>query len=310
MSTAKIHDTARITRAPTAKSSETIPTKDIAAIYASLKKEFIGASRSVLALTGNNLKAAVLLNQIMYWCVKNKRMYMYREQAVLGTEIGLTLKEVQGALKVLKVRGLLTTAKHRIYRIPTTHYYPDWTRIECGAFEYDQGTLEEPVKGRRIRGIDKKVIPKHHPAASSQKNDKKVIPKNDKKAIALKMTKGQFPSYSSEINYSNKPSLIEKHRNKNGSTINEGSKQHVAGSTEQQHDSADLIAPNNSATHPVQIIPAFSNGVDPPRGCWMPSKFLRAQYGVTDLTNFVVKKTHDGVDGDDGLRYMLPYLKT
>lgn len=248
MHTAKINNARQESLASSPEPSNTTPTQDIATIYREIKRgPFIGFPTSFLALTGGNHKAALLLHHIVYMmCEVNKNLeYYYREQSVLGAVIGLSKKEMQRALNVLKDRQLLTTSCHLVKRKKTTFYYPFWPVIRTRMFDYWEGTPDDVEK-------DKKALSKK-PA----EKDKKVLREVYKKVLPLERTKGQLLNSSSEVASSQRPSLIRKHANRNGSTINDGLQQYVEGSAEQQPNVTKFMTLSNEAPSPPAPEPYF-----------------------------------------------------
>jgi hypothetical protein len=111
----------------------------------------LGLRRAYIDI-GGDLVTGLVLSQIVYWhlparsgksrlrVVRNGQKWLVKKRNDWWDEVRVTAKQVDRALKVLRGKGLITTAIHRFDGNPTTHVAVDWQ-----AFLDAVGQIVEPV---------------------------------------------------------------------------------------------------------------------------------------------------------------------
>ncbi len=100
-------------------------------IEATGQAHFLGYPRIYVDLTGD-VKAAIFLNQCVYWSDKGVRAdgYIFKSVKESVEELGLSVAEVKRIKKKLLQLGFIHTKVIRAYGAPTTHYLLDIPFLE------------------------------------------------------------------------------------------------------------------------------------------------------------------------------------
>lgn len=152
---------------------------------------YIGFPRIFVNITGD-VKAALFLNQCVYWSDKGKRRdgYIYKSDKDFAMETGLSLAEIKRIKPKLEELGFIRTKVKKANGAPTTHYYVGIPMIEQAINQYHQNHQKD-----RAESIHSDLV----------KSDKSIT------EITQKNTPQSTTDVFSSVSYTNKESLMEFH---------------------------------------------------------------------------------------------------
>jgi transcription initiation factor IIE alpha subunit len=165
---------------------------------------FLGYHRIYVELTGD-VKAAIFLNQCVYWSDKGGRKdgYFFKSDKEMAQELGLSIGVIRRIKRTLLERGFIQMKLKKAYGAPTSHYSVDIPFIEQTINQYYENHPMETLESthsdllksdKSLTEITTEIISQQNTTVSDSDEDSSVSYSGEESLITEETLKEQHKS--------------------------------------------------------------------------------------------------------------------